>query len=487
MKLFTKFRKLFLVKLLFLNKKRKELLKKALLFIAKKPFTSFFAVLAVFLILMIIGNVLFSPKPVVQNNLTALKQVQIYKIGSAPEVSYQGKVEKSGVIKIVSQTTGIVNSINVYEGQQIDSGTNILSLSTNYSGGNAASISRQIAQSQYQNAKDTFNTQEDIIVNQRAIADKNKSNSDQMRAITTQSAIDTQALFDLNKTIVDSLSSSIGNLENTNVNGSNDAAILQAKQQIAGFQSAMVQTNSSFQNLQIESNQNSSDASTLSYEIALKQLDVQEKALNMSLDISRLSYNMAQVLEANMFPSTPFAGVVNKIFVHVGDNVTSGTILASISGDNQHVEIVVNVSGEVAKNISNFEPSTLYIGDKSIQMLPTFVSKDATSGVLYSVIYDLDDSLAANLTDSTYINVKIPVGVADTTNIDPFIPLDSVVQTQDEAFVYVVDNKNTARVKKITLGQIQGRYVEVLSGLPINAQVIIDRNVIEGDKVQVLQ
>ena len=98
----------------------------------------------------------------------------------------------------------------------------------------------------------------------------------------------------------------------------------------------------------------------------------------------------------------------------------------------------------------------------------------------------LDDSLTSTLTDATYVNVKIPIGVANTTNIDPFIPLDSVIQTQEEAFVYVAEN-GIANVKKISLGQIQGRFVEVLSGLPKEAEVIIDRNVIEGDKVSVVR
>ena len=485
MKLFNKLRKLFLAKLALINAKRKVIFKKTYLFIQRKPFTSFFAVLGIFLLLMIIGNVLFSPTAAVQSNQLAPKQVQIYKLGSAPLVSYQGKVEKSGVIKIIAQTSGIVSAINVSEGQQIDSGTNILSLSTNYSGGNAATISRQIAQDQYQNAQDTYNTQIDVIVKERDNANKNKENADLQKQITTQSATDTQALFDLNKTIVDSINSNIQSLESTNVNGSNDAAILQAKQQLSGFQSAMAQTSSSYQNLQIQASDNAGTIANNSLDIVLEQLDIQEKALNMSLDISKLSFEMAKVMEANMFPSTPFAGTVNKIFVHIGDNVSSGTPLASITGNNQNAEIVADVPEDIAKNISNFEPSTLYVGNKSIQMLPTFVSKDATNGVFYSVIYDLDNSMAPNLTDATYIDVKIPVGTADTTNIDPFIPLDSILQTQDEAYVYVVDAKNIARVKKISLGQIQGRYVEVLSGLPRDAEIITNRNVIEGDKVSV--
>jgi multidrug efflux pump subunit AcrA (membrane-fusion protein) len=186
-----------------------------------------------------------------------------------------------------------------------------------------------------------------------------------------------------------------------------------------------------------------------------------------------------------MYPATPFAGTVDKIFVHTGDNVTPGTVLASISGNNQHIEIVVNVPGDIAKNISRLESSVLQIGDSNIEMLPSYVSQDATDGTLYSIIYQLDDKFTSKLTDATYINVNIPVGTGDTTNEVPFIPLDAVVQTQEEAFVYVADKNQVARVKKITLGQIQGRFVEVTSGLPPEAQVILNRNVIQGDKVQI--
>lgn len=487
MKKFKKYQKFFLAKLALLNKKRRVILRKIFIFIQKKPFTSFFSVLAVFFVLMVIGNLLFAPKPESKNAQEAPKQVKIYKLGSAPLVSYQGKIEKSGVIKIVAQMPGIVSAINVTEGQKIDRGTNILSLSTNYQGGNALSLSRQIAQTQYQNAKDTFDTQKDVIAKQREQADKNKDNADLMRQITSQSATDTQALFDLSKTIIDSLNQNIQNLINTNVGGANDTAILQAKEQLSQFQSAMVQTGSSYKNLAVQSSDNASVLASDSYQVALKQLDLQQKALETSLEVSRLSYNLALVNEANMYPSSPIAGTVDRVFVKVGDSISPGTTLASISGFNQHAQVLVSVTENIAKNISALEPSILYVGNEEIKMNPSYVSKDATNGVLYSVIFDLDDSLTSKLTNETFTNVKIPIGVGDTTNIDPFIPLDSVVQTQEEAFVYIADNKGIAKVKKIFLGQIQGRFVEVLSGLPKEAQVILDRNVIEGDKVKVVR
>lgn len=457
-------------------------------FIQKRPFTSLFAVLGIFLLLMIIGNILFSPKPTIEQNAQAPKKISVFKLGSAPTASFQGKVEKSGVIKIVAQMPGIVSSINASEGQQVGAGTNILSLSSNYSGGNALSVQRQIAQTQYQNAKDTYQQQGDLIGKQKDLANKSNDNAILMQQIAQQSASDTQALADLNKTIVDTISSNIQTLEATNVNGSNDAAIFQAKQQISQYQSAMVQVNASLRNLQLQGGTNNPPAqiAQTQHDIAIEQLDIQRKALDMNLEISRLSYTLASISEASMFPSTPFGGTIDKIFVHVGDSVNPGTVLASLSGNNQHAEIVVSVPADLARNVSAFEPSIIQLGKKVIQMMPSYVSKDATDGTLYSVIYQLDDSATANLTDSTYVNVEIPIGTANTTNEVPFIPLDSVVQTQEEAYVYVVDAKNVARVKKISLGQIQGNYVEVTSGLPNNSQIILDRNVIEGDKVSVV-
>jgi len=427
-----------------------------------------------------LGNIIFSPKPEAQKNLSAPKKVDVFKLGLAPQVSFQGKVEKSGVIKIVAQTGGIVNNINVSEGQQVYQGTNILSLSTNYQGGNALSLARQIAQDQYSNVKDTFQQQGDIIGKQKDLANKNHDNQVLLQQIASSSVIDTQGLLNLNRGVLDSLRAALATAPD-------NATKLSLQAQISQFQSAVNQTNSALQNLQVQTNQTSVDSTQQQHDVTVEQLDLQRKALDMSLDMSRLQYNLALVNEANMFPVSPFAGTVDRILVHVGDNVLSGTVLANISGATQHVKVVVSVPADIAKNMSAIEPSILQIGNEQVEMRPSYVSQDATNGTLYSVIYDLDDSLTPRLTDSTYVDVKIPIGMGDTINEDPFIPLDSVVQTQEEAFVYIVGNNNIAKVKKISLGQIQGRFVEVLSGLSSESQVILNRNVIEGDKVQVVR
>lgn len=465
------------------NKRRKVVVKRTYSFTQAHPFRALFIVLFLFLLLMILGNTLLAPKKTVTQTPNNPKVVKVYKIGSAPEITYQGKIEKSGVVKIVAQTPGIVSNINVSEGQSVVRGTNILSLSTNYSGGNAMSIARQIAGSQYANAKNTYDDQKQIIAKQRELADKNRDNAGGLRSITAQSATDTQGLASLDQDIVNGIQSNINNLEATNVGGINDAAILQAKEGLAQFKAALVQATSSYKTLQVQSNTNSADTAALQHDIAIKQLDIQEKTLQMTLDIAGLQLRMAQVNEATMFPSSPFSGVVERIFVHEGDSVNPGTPLAQISGDSQHAEVIVSVPDNIARRVSSFEPSTLFFEEQTIHLMPTYVSRDSTSGTLYSIIYDLGDLSIANLTNEAFIQVKVPIGIAKTTNLDPYVPLDAITQTQEEAFVYVVDSQNIARAKKVTLGTIQGRFVEVLTGIPQNAQVILDRNVIDGDRV----
>jgi multidrug efflux pump subunit AcrA (membrane-fusion protein) len=449
--------------------------------IQSKPYTSFFAVLLVLFVFMVLGNVFFSPKPEPQTNLTASKKVNTFKIGKASRMTFQGKVEKTGIIKLVAQMPGIVSSINVSEGQEVSAGTNIISLSTNYQGGNAVSLQRQMAQNQYQNAKDSYDQQGDIIGKQKDMANKNHDNQVLMQQIAQSSITQTQGLSDLNNGIINSLNQAIQALPA----GSSDILALMA--QLSQFSSAQNQTNSALQNLQIQTNQASIDSSKEQHDLTVEQLDLQRKMLDMNLDLSKIQYNLALVSEANMFPSTPIAGTVDRVFVKLGDSVNPGMPLANISGSSQHVKIVVNVPETVAKNISKFEPSTLQIGNSNVEMIKSYVSLDATDGNLYSVIFDLDDSLSSKLTDASFITVNIPIGSANAINENPFVPLDAVIQTQEEAFVYIVGKGNIATGKKVQLGDIQGDYVQVLSGLPKDVQIILNRNVIEGDKVEILK
>lgn len=465
------------VKRVVLSRVRKDAVKKrykkTTVFIQKKPFLSFFIALGILLIVIFLGSTVFKTKPPVENTQVLAKQVKVFTIGQSPRISVQGEVKKSGVIKIIAQTPGVVASINTAEGNEIQKGTVILGLSSNYQGGNAPSLQRQLAGLQYKNVKETYDTQKEIIKKQREIAEKQDSTSDEMRKIAQDSIGDTQELIRLNEEILASI----------DANPVQDIATKQMKSQ---YLSVLTQLKTGQRNaeLQADNSRGPAQLSNIGKEIALAQLDLQEKALKLSLESSGVQLKLAQVQEALMFPAAPFKAVVQKIHVKIGEVVNPGTLLATISGLDGNVIVDAKVPQSTAEGISLTQKALIEVSGKTIEAIPSYISTEATVGQLYSVIFTIDESYRNLFTDSSFVTVSLAIGAAKSNNIIPFIPVDSVFQTQNEAFVFVV-NGNKAESKKVTLGEVIGKYVNIEKGLNSNEQIILNRNIVAGDLIKV--
>ncbi|OGD84739.1 hypothetical protein A2165_03155, partial [Candidatus Curtissbacteria bacterium RBG_13_40_7] len=299
---------------------------------------------------------------------------------------------------------------------------------------------------------------------------------------------ETKSLIDLNQSILDQLDSTIRNLEAGNVGGVNDAAILQAKAQKSQFLAAQNQLKSAQRNLEYQTDEDNAPTqlANLGRDLALRQLDIQEKSLVLSRDISRLQLALAAISESLYHPTAPFSGTVERVYVRVGQAINPGMPILTFAGEDSSLSVIAKVGQETAGKLSRLESSHLYVGSKEIDAIPTYISQEATDGQLYSVIYDIGQENLDQLTDASYIDVDIPIGYADTTTAIPYLPIDAIFQTQDENIVYVVKDDKAAS-KKVELGSVAGRYVEITSGLEEGDQIILNRNIIEGDKVKVVE
>lgn len=458
---------------------------KVIIVAKKRPVSAFALLLGILLVLIVLSNVLFRPKPTTKETTLTTKAVEVYTIGEAPKITVQAVIEKSGVVKVVALSPGVVQAINVEVGQEVGRGQNLVSMSTNYQGGNAFSVQRQLAQVQYKNVLDTYKTNKELIDKQKELAEKNDKNTDELRRITGESLDSTRSLITLNGEILSALEAQQAELESANVGGANDKAILQTKQLRAQLLTGNNQLNSALKNTEYLAGDSSpsSQMSDISKDIALKQLEIQEKALKMNKEVSRLSVVLAQINEAIMYPSSPFYGIVERIYVKPGQSVNPGTPLAQIKGDSQSLIAVALLSQEMSKGISKASPSTLRFGDLSYTAVPFYVSEEATDGSLYSAQFSIPEEYSAQLADKAYITIDIPVDFPSTGGTVPFIPIDSVFQTQDQAFIFMAKN-GKAVSRKISIGDVIGRYVEVKKGLSDLDQVILNRNVIEGDPVK---
>jgi membrane fusion protein len=410
----------------------------------------------------------------------------VLTLGRTSTVKVSGQVEKQGVLTISAQSNGVVSHISIHEGEEVKKQKNLLSLSSNYQGGNAASVSRQLAAKQYENARDTLNTQKEVISKQKEVAEQTATQTEELRKIAVTANDETKSLLSLNQDILDTINNNLEDLESNNTGGVNDQLILQTQQAKAILQQGINTLQNAIRTADFNTNTNnpSTKLANLNKEITLKQLEIQEKGLVLASEVARLQLSLAAVNEAMMFPVSPCNGVIQKIHLVKGELVSPGNPLVTISCKQRSVEVVAKLPSQIAKQASMLTESLIFINGERVHLLPNFISTEATDGQLYQIVYQIPEEFQEHLTDSSFLNIELPVGdMKSATQF--FVPLDSVFQTQEETFVYIIQGE-VAASKKITLGEVLGSDVEVLEGLDPSDKVILNRNVIAGDKVRVI-
>lgn len=451
----------------------------------KNPFLVLFSTLTLLLILIIISY--FIRNRGQEEVVSEVKPLEVntYQIGQAPKVDIVGEVSKDNVITVSSQTSGIIKGLYVSEGQQVYSGRNLGYIANNYQGGSALTVQRQIAQRQYEHNKDTFETQKDLIDKQKEIANQTEENSDQLRGIQQKSISETESLLDLNENILDYLNKNLENYEATDSADLNRNLIASTQQLKSSYLSAVNQLKSSLRNLQYQTDEDNPPAklADLQKETTIKQLEIQEKALQLSKDISHLQYQLALINESTAYPATPISGVVQKVHVSMNQAVSPGMPLFTIQGQDKTAKLTALVSKKVAENISMLENSIVQLDNgEQIELQPDFVSTSATDGTLHTIKYTIPADKQNLITNQTNLIISIPFGYPDSNPVIPFVPLQVVYQTNQRAFVYVVEDKK-AISKEVELGEVYGQFVGIKQGLDKNEQIILNRNVVAGQEV----
>lgn len=456
-------------------------------FIQRRPLGSFFVVLAILFGLIILGSFIGREKTTEQKKTVVTKTVKTFSMGVSPKLTVQAKVDKAGVVKIFAQTAGVVHDIPVQAGDSVKKGATLVSLSSNYQGGNAPALQTAIAQAQYQNVLNTYDTQKDLISKQREIAQKTEENSSELRDISEQSVGQSETLLNHSRDVLATVETNLAALQNNNPNGVNNATILQTQQLRNQVEAGVVQIEGNLRNLRYTTSPTGvpTELAALQKDTTLKQLDVQERALELNKKVSGLQVSLAAINASLMCPTTPFAGTVERILVKEGQLVNPGTQLAVISSNDKSVNLYAQVTRDIAQSVSPIQPSIVHVQGTTFSLSPTYISQEATDGEMYTITYALPEEYSSAVTDAQYVTVDIPLGSsALPSQTTPYIPIDAVFQTQDEAYVNVVmDGKAVS--KKIVLGNVYGKYVEVVSGLDKNDQVILDRNILAGDSIKI--
>jgi multidrug efflux pump subunit AcrA (membrane-fusion protein) len=417
-----------------------------------------------------------------------LKKVKIYNFNE-PRFEAQATIDKTGYLKIVAQTSGVVNRLYVKEGDQVKKNQRIVYLSSNYQGGNAKSLQRQKAQKAYQFEKDHLDDNKHLIILQKALVEEKNNNEDEVKKIKQNSLNDTNSLLEFNLEILTKIDESLKKLKDSNISHSNDSAISQLELQKSQVWSGVNQLRSGKYTLDYELEKDTpiEKLSDLNKDLALKQLSLQEKALDLKLEVSKINYNLTQIAESLSVPVTPFSGQVEKVFVKKGQVVAPGQTLALISASDNESSLIVSLPKNLSGKINFTKAGNLKFNEEKIAVIPTFKSSDVVNNNLYSFYYQIPEIYQDKFSFNQVLTIDLPL-VSDEQTI--LAPIDAIYQTQNNSFVYLTasnEGKLIAQTRDVVLGEVLGNLVEIKEGLNQSDQLILNRNIVDNDLIEIIK
>jgi RND family efflux transporter MFP subunit len=186
--------------------------------------------------------------------------------------------------------------------------------------------------------------------------------------------------------------------------------------------------------------------------------------------------------------AAPFDGIVGDVPVHLGDYVSSSTMLTTVD-ENRDLEAYIYIPTERVTQIR--KGLKVIILDNQENLLERtsidFISPQVDNnlqGILAKAPVHADLGKLRNLQ-------QIKARVVWTTSSIPVVPVLAVTRLGGQAFVYVATNqggKYFARQRPITIGDTVGNDYSVLSGLKNGEKVIVSGTqfLMDGAPVQPL-
>lgn len=219
-----------------------------------------------------------------------------------------------------------------------------------------------------------------------------------------------------------------------------------------------------------------------------QQVDQMEMTLiNAKNSVAQAERTLANARE-NMVLTSPIDGVVTKRNYDPGD-MTGALPVLTVAKINP-VKVVINVNESQLANINKGMPVDLTFntyGDEVFKgtvslVMPTVDAASRTVGVEITL-----PNSDGRVLPGMFGRATISHGTASHV----VVPDRSVVKQQGSGdhYVYVLQNDGTVSYNKVELGQRIGTSYELISGVPANAEVVVEgQNALtNGKKVQVIK
>ncbi len=176
---------------------------------------------------------------------------------------------------------------------------------------------------------------------------------------------------------------------------------------------------------------------------------------------------------------SPIGGKVSTLPLRQGELASPGTLLATVIGDDLGLRIKSYVSGEDLSRVKIGSPVNVLGSSKAKGTVSNIAPGVDSVTRKAEVDIDLDDSEQSGLVIGQNVSVSIsPLAGTSVSGTDPkkpdtyLLPIQDVKIIPGSAYVFTVDSESKIKRNDVILGQIRGDFVEVVSGLSDEMDIV---------------
>lgn len=213
----------------------------------------------------------------------------------------------------------------------------------------------------------------------------------------------------------------------------------------------------------------------------------QLEEVHVGLANAEAQYKSAARNLQNTYIKAEASGVINDDFVQEGLFVSGGMKLYEIV-DASKLKLDVNLSATDVLRVNagdKVQITTAVYPDAAFSGKVTSISEKADGGLKYQVEVELENTSQHRLKPGMYATAIFQFEEGKTAL---YVNRNALIGSIQNPQVYVIDNDEAA-LRTLSVGQVQGEYIEVLNGLSAKDQVVLSGqiNLAEGTKVKVIE
>lgn len=231
---------------------------------------------------------------------------------------------------------------------------------------------------------------------------------------------------------------------------------------------------------ELDNLQSSVDKAKLQLDSARENLRLtQEKIAKEKIKSGQASVSQAQVALENAQNQLGYTKVRAEIDGVVSTcNVTEGSTVSTQSAamkivNMDKVKLAFNISDDAINRISVGSKASISISAASAAPYEGTVTNISPAADSQTMLYPVEiyiDNVDHNIKPGMFASLKL---VLDTKENTISVPLNAVIEKNDEKYVYTIDENNVAHKKVVETGIKNDTSIEIVSGIENGEQVVV--------------